>query len=275
MTVFGRCEREDVSAGASNPGWKRSDTQRLTRLACLATFAITSIPFAAAREPSKGLIRKLAVQGSLFEKERQNYAYRRSFQFFEMDPAGKRGGSYQEVRDVLFTPDGRRIEEFVGHPDSRLKRIRLTEEDFRDLREVQPFVLTNETLWRYNLTYKGPETVDGEDCYVYRLKPRQVFENDRLLDGLIWVSQEHEQILRVAGRPVPQIHGTTKENLFPQFTTLYRAVDGKFWFPVKTVASDILPFASGAQRVRYVILYENYKRFTVESTITFETPPEP
>ena len=274
--MFKRSEWEDAGAGAANRQWQPRDVRLLVGLAAwVATFAIFFVAPATAQQPHKGLVRKLAVQGSLFEKEHQNYAYRRSFQFFEMDPRGKRVGSYREVRDVLFTPDGRRIEEFVGHPDSRLKRIRLTDEDFRDLREVQPFVLTNETLWRYKLTYKGPETVDGEDCYVYRLKPRQVFENDRLLDGLIWVSRQHEQILRVAGRPVPQIHGTTKENLFPQFTTLYQAVDGRFWFPVKTVASDILPFAAGTQRVHYVILYEDYRRFTTESTITFEAPSEP
>ena len=242
---------------------------------CAAALAVSFNSLAIAQQPSKGLIRRLAVQGSLFEKERHHYSCRRSFQFFEMDRQGKLGGSYREVRDVLFTPGGRRTEEFIGPPDSRLERIRLTSKDFRDLREVQPLVLTEESLWRYELQYKGPEVVDGEDCYVYRLKPRQVFKDDRLFDGLIWVSQEHKQILRVTGQPMPQIHGTTSENLFPQFTTLYQPVDGKFWFPVKTVASDILPFAGGAQRVYYVILYQNYRRFTAESTVTFETQPKP
>ena len=252
--------------------WKCSSPYHVPgRWACLAALAASLITHATAQQPAKSLIRRLADQGSRFEKERNHYSYRRSFQFYEMDSRGMRGGMYREVRDVLFTPDGERIEEFVGRPDSRLKRIRLTDEDFRDLREVQPFVLTKDTLWRYRLTYKGPESLDGEDCYVYRLAPRQVFEEDRLLDGLIWVSQEHEQIVRVAGRPVPQIYTSEKENLFPQFTTLYQAVDGKFWFPVKTVASDVLAFSSGVQRVHYVILYENYRRFTAESTIVFES----
>ena len=257
---------------AGSRRWKRSSPYRVPgRWVCLATLAAGLVTHATAQQPSKSLIRRLADQGSQFEKERNYYSYRRSFQFYEMDPRGKRGGLYREVRDVLFTPDGERVEEFVGRPHSRLKRIRLTDEDFRDLREVQPFVLTKDTLWRYRLTYKGPESLDGEVCYVYRLAPRQVFDEDRLLDGLIWVSQEHEQIVRVAGRPVPQIHASENENLFPQFTTLYGAVDGKFWFPIKTVASDILAFSSGVQRVHYVILYENYRRFTAESTIVFES----
>ena len=231
-----------------------------------------SLSPAAAQQPPKDLLRRLAAQGSLFEKERESYSYRRSFSFHEMDRHGARTGSYREVREVLFTPEGERIEEFIGPPDSRLRRIQLTEEDFRDLREVQPYVLTKDTLWRYQLVYKGPESVDGVLCYVYRISPRQILEGDRMLDGLIWVSHAEEQIVRVAGRPVPQIHGAEQENLFPQFTTLYEPIDGRFWFPVKTVASDILPFSSGLQRVHYVILYSGYKRFTAESKIVFDRP---
>jgi hypothetical protein len=47
-------------------------------------------------------------------------------------------------------------------------------------------------------------------------------------------------------------------------------VDGKFWFPVKTVANDTLAFRSGLQQVRYMIDFESYKRFTAESSIQFE-----
>jgi hypothetical protein len=83
------------------------------------------------------------------------------------------------------------------------------------------------------------------------------------------VSREHLQIVRVAGQPVPQIYRESGDNLFPHFTTIYRPVDGKFWFPVKTVADDTLGFRSGLQQVHYTIDFENYKRFTAESSIQF------
>ena len=54
-----------------------------------------------------------------------------------------------------------------------------------------------------------------------------------------------------------------------QITTIYYPVDGKFWFPVKTLADDTLPFSGGVQRVRYTIDYANYKRFSAEATITY------
>ena len=57
---------------------------------------------------------------------------------------------------------------------------------------------------------------------------------------------------------LPQIYRNEVENLFPNFTTVYAQVDGEFWFPVKTVADDVLPFSSGVQPVKYTIDYENY-----------------
>lgn len=220
--------------------------------------------------PPRDLIRQVAAQGSLFEKELGHYTYRQTFQFFELDKKGVTRGHYNETRDVLFTPEGERTEEFVRGPVNALVNMRLTDEDFRDLRDVQPFVLNEDNLWNYETTYKGLESVDGEECFVYRLKPRQVLDGQRLLDGMMWVSREHLQVVRVAGQPVPQIYRESGDNLFPHFTTIYRPVDGKFWFPVKTVANDTLAFRSGLQQVRYMIDFESYKRFTAESSIQFE-----
>jgi hypothetical protein len=220
--------------------------------------------------PPPDLIRQVAAHGSLFEKELGHYTYRQTFEFFELDKKGLARGHYKETRDVLFTPAGERTEEFVWGPVNALQNMSLTDEDFRDLRDVQPFVLNEDNLWNYEAKYKGIESVDGEACYVYRLKPRQVLDGQRLLDGMIWVSREHLQVVRVAGQPLPQIYRESGDNLFPHFTTIYRPVDGKFWFPVKTVADDTLGFRSGVQHVRYMIDFENYKRFTAESSIQFE-----
>ena len=46
--------------------------------------------------------------------------------------------------------------------------------------------------------------------------------------------------MRVMGKPLPQIYRNETENLFPNFTTVYAPVDEEFWFPVKTVADDVL-----------------------------------
>ena len=221
-------------------------------------------------DPPRDLLKRVAEQGSLFEKEREQYTYRQTFHFYEMDRRGGPAGDYFEVRDVLFSPEADRTEEFVKGPVDRLERIRMTEEDFRDIRDMQPFVLTEDTLWLYSTKYQGEEVVNGRRCFVYRIQPRQLLEGQRMLDGQVWVDQESLQVIQSAGQPVPQLYRTEDSNLFARFLTVYEPIDGKYWFPVRTVADDTLPFNSGAVRVRYEIDFANYKRFSADSTITFE-----
>ena len=133
--------------------------------------------------------------------------------------------------------------------------MRLTHEDFRDIRDVNPFVLTEESLWFYTVSYKGIEPIDGMDCYTLHVRPRQILYDQRFFDGLVWVGKENGQVVRVSGRPVPQIHRLEGSNLFPAFTTQYAPVDGEHWFPVRTEGDDILPFPSGNQRVKLLIEY--------------------
>ena len=248
---------------------RRSTIASLTFVVAANLLAAAN-PARAEDPPPRGLLREIAANGSRFEKEFQKYTYRQRFFFSELRKKGGTAGIYREVRDILFTPGGERTERLVKRPVNTLKRMRLTEEDFRDIREVQPFVLTKDNAWNYRFTYKGRETLEETPCYVYRMKPKQVLDGQRLLDGLIWVSVDGHQVVRVMGKPLPQIYRNETENLFPNFTTVYAPVDEEFWFPVKTVADDVLPFSSGAQPVRYTIDYENYKRFSVESTVTFD-----
>lgn len=239
----------------------------LYRLSVLALAAVLSL--LAEAEPDPGLLKEIAAKGSAYQGQLDNYTYRQFFHFFEIDKGGTPRGDYLEVRDVLFNPEGERAEKFIKKPVNRLKRIRMTEEDFRDMREVQPFVITQDTLWLYETKYEGEVRLREIDCFVYRVKPRQVLEGQRLLDGRIWIDKETRQVVQAGGQPVPQIHRTEGSNLFARFLTIYEPIDGEFWFPVQTLADDTLPFSSGVQRVRYEIRYENYKRFSTDSAITF------
>ncbi len=240
----------------------------MLRLVCVFALAGSA---AFASEPPRTLLKRIAANGSLFEKELGNYTYRQRFQFFET--GRKRGGDYLEVRDVTFNPEGERTEVFLKGPINRLQRIRMTEEDFRDLRDMQPFVLTEDTLWLYETRYQGEEACGQGQCYVYAIKPRQILEGQRFLDGQIWVDQESLQVVQAAGLPVPQLErNDEKANLFARFVTIYEQVDGKYWFPVKTVGDDTLAFPSGGVDIRYEVLYEDYKRFSADTTITFDEP---
>lgn len=216
------------------------------------------------------LIRSVARLGSKLVAERDHYTYTQTFKFYEIKN-GVPAGRYEEIRDITFTGNGERVERHRKPPIMQLQRMRLTDEDFRDLRDVNPFVLTSETIRFYRVRYKGTEEVAGESCHVLQMRPRQILYEQRFFDGLLWISSAHGNVVRAAGRPVPQFHRIEDSNLFPGFETHYEPVDGEHWFPVKTLGDDILPFPSGNQRVRIRIEYSDYKRFTATSTVTFDS----
>jgi hypothetical protein len=228
----------------------------------LAVFS-PSLP---AQDPPPNLAKLVAQRETETVAERAEYMYHQTVTVEELDGRGAARGAYREVRDIIFSPDHERIEQAIGQPENSLKLLRLTEEDFRDLREIQPLVLTQDRLWNYETRFRGEENMDGVDCWVLQVQPRQILGDLRYFDGLLWVDKKEYNIVRMEGKAVPQIVSTKSENLFPRFTTIRKPVDGKHWFAIYTYADDTLPFRTGPQRIRLRISYADYKRFSVEST---------
>jgi hypothetical protein len=216
------------------------------------------------------LIRRIAARETETAAAQSNYTYRQSVTIEEFNDRGAKGGIYREVRDIIFSPKQERSEQMIGKPSDSLSRLKLTDEDFRDIREVQPFLLTKDQIFLYETNYRGEEKMDGVDCYVVQIRPRQLLQGQRLFEGMLWVAKTDYSIIRSEGQAVPQIHSLKNENLFPHFTTLREKVDGDFWFPVTTYADDTLYFRTGAQRIRFTIQFANYRKFGADSKITFE-----
>lgn len=226
-------------------------------------FPLAAFP---ADEPPPNLAKLVAHRESESEAERNEYMYRQTVTLDELDDRGGTRGNYREMRDIIFSPKHERSEEMVGKPQVNLKFLILTDEDFRDIRDIQPLVLTEDRLWNYETKFRGEESMDDVDCWVLQVRPRQILEGQRFFDGMIWVDKKEYNIIRMEGQAVPQIRTTKTENLFPRFTTLRKPIDGKHWFPVYTYADDTLHFKTGPQRERLRISYSNYKRFGVDST---------
>jgi hypothetical protein len=231
---------------------------------------------AKAFDPPEGLLAKIAERATANAKARDNYTYRQSVTVQEFDHRDMVDGQYHEVIDVTFSPNGSRYEQIVSPPKSTLAQIKLTPQDFADIRNIQPFLLTSDTVWLYRGTYKGEETMDGFPCYVEYVEPKQILAGQRFFQGLLWVRKSDFSVVRSEGQAVPQIDTMKQQNLFPHFTTIYRDVDGKWMFPVRTYADDTLFFRNWPQRIKIIIDYGNYKRFGAESTLTYggeSTPP--
>jgi hypothetical protein len=233
----------------------------------ILAFAILC-PRAIADDPPPNLARLVAHRETETETERNEYMYRQTVTLEELDDHGGARGMYREVRDIIFSPKHERTEEMIGKPQDTLKFIKLTPEDFRDIRDIQPLVLTEDRLWNYETKFRGEEMKDDVDCWVLAVRPRQILSEQRFFDGMLWVDKKEYNIVRMEGQAVPQIHSMKEENLFPRFTTIRKPVDGKHWFPMYTYADDTLYFRTGPQRERLRISYSNYKRFGVESTFT-------
>lgn len=238
-----------------------------------AIFLVSSIAFAA--DPPPGLARKAAERETAGEAARAQYLYQQKVLIEDFSRRGIKTGEFRETREVIFSPSGERTEQVAGKTLNTLTRLQLTPEDFRDLREIQPLLLTKERLFLYTTTYRGEETILNTPCWVLEVRPRQLLDGQRLFDGLLWIAQADFSIVQSEGRAVPDILGTKKENLFPRFRTLRRRMPDGYWFPVLTVADETLPFRAGPVRMRMRIEYENYRKFGSDTVIRFDADPVP
>src|SRR5258708_37524386 len=120
------------------------------------------------------IIQKFAAKEAEFRDARNNYTYRQSVKIVLLDSGGNpTREKWEEVADIIFSPEGKRIEKVVYAPVSTLERIQMTSEDLADLRNVQPFVLTTKEIPEYNINYLGREKVDEIGCYVFAVKPKK------------------------------------------------------------------------------------------------------
>ena len=76
------------------------------------------------------IIRKFAAKETEFAQARNNYTYRQSVKLEELDGGGNpTGGKWELVEDIIFTPEGKRMEKVTYAPVISLRNILLTPED--------------------------------------------------------------------------------------------------------------------------------------------------
>jgi hypothetical protein len=147
----------------------------------------------------------------------------------------------------------------------------MTEEDFDDIENRLPFVLTADEIGEYDILYVGQQKQDELNTYVFDVAPKQIVGKKRYFQGRIWVDDHDFQIVETYGKTVPDIKKKKgQENLFPKFTTWREQIDGQYWFPTYTRAEDTLQFSLGGVKIREIIKYTNYKRFGSKSRITYD-----
>ncbi len=174
------------------------------------------------------IITRFAAKEKEFQEARDHYTYRQSVKVETPED----GGTYQEVFDVVFDDQGKRLENVVFAPQSSLNLLQMSPEDLDDIRHRLPFVLTSDEIPEYQILYVGQQQEDELHCYVFDIAPKEIVGKKRYFQGRIWVDDQDFQIVKTYGKTVPDIRKKKgQENLFPKFTTWRQQVDGKYWFP--------------------------------------------
>ena len=233
------------------------------------------------------IVKRFATKEKDFKDARDQYTFRQDVKVMTLE-GDTIDGTYQQVFDVTFDDKGRKIKNVVFAPQPTLQRLMMTEEDFDDIENRLPFVLTSDEIGEYDILYVGQQKQDELNTYVFDVAPKQIVGKKRYFQGRIWVDNRDFQIVETYGKTVPDIRKKKgQENLFPKFTTWREQIDGQFWFPTYTRAEDTLKFSTEDIKIREIIKYTNYKRFGSKSKITYEgqevqksepkdqKPPEP
>ncbi len=229
------------------------------------------------------IVQKFGERETAFARARNEYTYRQTVKIDTIsDDTGKPDGEYLQVNDIVFSDDNTRTEHVKFAPANTISRLIMNQNDFDDIAHRLPFVLTQADLPQYDLTYLGRQKVDDINTFVFDCKPKVLVKGKRYFQGKVWVDQQEYQIVLINGKSVPDDLRRGHEDLSPPYTTYYQEVDGGNWFPVYTKADATLHFPADqgtlAQdvHIRYVVKYEDYKRFHAKSRIIYngeELPP--
>jgi hypothetical protein len=225
--------------------------------------------------PPKGatvdeIIQHFAAKEKEFKTARDQYTYHQTVKVDTIDGETV-DGEYREDFDVTFDNQGHKTKTVTFAPQSTLQRIFMSQEDFDDIENRLPFVLTSDEIQEYQIVYVGQQQEDELHCYVFDIAPKQIEGKKRYFQGRIWVDDHDFQIVKTYGKTVPDIKKKKgQENLFPKFTTWREQVDNTYWFPTFTKADDTLHFTGQDVRIKEVVKYEDYKRFGSKAKITFD-----
>lgn len=261
-----------TSAGQAKGSSQASQTDTPPTMASVSKKAAAAPPAPAKlKDPSPAEIQKIihafAAKELMFKEARDNYTYRQINKVETLNADGKVNGYWQQNWDILFDNNGHRIEKVTYAPPSTLTEVSMTEQDMNALRNVQPFVLTTNDLDEYVIRYLGHVHLDYLTTYVFSVRPKEIKKHHEYFQGVVWVDDKDLQIVKTHGRQVPQISRGSYQNFFPQFTTWRQQIDGKFWFPVFTLADDTLYFSGGPVHIKEIIRYTDYKQFQSTSII--------
>lgn len=217
------------------------------------------------------VIKRFTAQEDIFKEAQTRYTYHMevSIQTLEGQQAD---GEFRRLSEISYV-QGKKMEHVTFAPQSTLRRISLSKQDFDDIDNRSPFVLTSADVSQYNVFYLGMQKVDLLDTYVFDVTPKVLEKGKRYFQGKVWVETRDLAVVKSCGKNVPEDPNLTKkkkrrpgdQEVSPTLATYREQFEGKYWFPTYMRSDESLHFQfSDAVHVREVIKYTHYKRADAE-----------
>jgi hypothetical protein len=217
------------------------------------------------------IIRRFTAKESELREVWKEYAYRQETKLQVLGQANTISGEFYQVSEFVFNDAGKRIERILKAPIPTLDRtgLSMSPEDRNALVNLQAFSLTAEELHSYKVSYVGREKIDDLNTHVFEITPKVMLDQrelkrlrdqkveGRYFQGRVWVDDQDFQIVKTAGKVVPEF-----KQRFPRFETYRENVSGRYWLPTYTYSDDTLDFdGGGSYHVRVVVRYTDYRQF--------------
>ena len=233
----------------------------ITLLCCVpAPGAGSRFPSLRQRKPPQEVLKAAAENGAKVIAALREYTYYAELTLQTVSGADVITGTYYHFSRIACDKEGNRQERILEEKSSLPKDTFIGSNAVNSLTRVYQFNLTPKTLSQYEISYIGREKLDEIDSYAFDVKPVVKLPDpnksrDRYLDGRIWIDEQDLQVVKVAGRAVPEqsAHRT------PKFETYFQN-QGKYWFPAYTTADDDLRVGHNVTRVVVKVRFTSYEK---------------
>ncbi|HSE98997.1 MAG TPA: hypothetical protein VLD57_12085 [Blastocatellia bacterium] len=227
----------------------------------LAFALCASAPARAQQRPSpEQILQTTAANGQKVLEALHGYTYYAELTLETVSQAETITGTYYRFSQVSFDSRGARQEKVFENKTTLPKEIHIGTNAVNNMTRVYQFIITPETLARYEISYVGRERIDELDTYVFDVRPRVRLPNpeksdERFLRGRVWIDEQDMQVVKVAGEAVPE----QSNHRTPRFETYFQNHD-KYWFPAYTSADDNV--RAGGRRTRVIVKarFTSYKK---------------
>jgi hypothetical protein len=206
------------------------------------------------------IIQAAAENGKVALAALREYTYYAQLTIETVSQADTITGKYYRLTEFYFDRDGNRQERVIESTSKLPDDGYIGTTTANNLIRIYQFMITPETLARYEFNYVGREQLDELSTYVFDVEPKVKVpgsENnqERYLKGRVWIDDQDLSVVKVAGDALPEQN--TRRT--PRFETYFQN-EGKYWFPSYSSAEDRIQISKYPARVIVKLRFSGYKK---------------